>query len=220
MRCYHCGQEIENDAQHCIYCGANQGAGATVVLDQSFNPYAADAESGRTDPLNQEIYQSYNGYTQPVATVADPVYVPPVAPAAPVQSGRPVLQLPTNRGLLKMIFLGLITLGIYNVVIFCKMATELNIVASRYDGKRTMPYFAMCSVAPLTLFILPIVWIHKLCNRIGDELNRRGCGYKFSASSFWLWNVLGSFIVVGPFVFQHKLMKSMNLLNGSFNQIG
>lgn len=55
MKCYHCGQEIENGAATCIYCGANQGAGATVVLDQVFNPYAAESENGRTDPLEEQI---------------------------------------------------------------------------------------------------------------------------------------------------------------------
>ena len=51
-------------------------------------------------------------------------YVPPMDPraaqAAPVvyaKDPRPVLQLPTNRGMLKMIFLGLITFGIYPMVI-------------------------------------------------------------------------------------------------------
>ena len=154
-------------------------------------------------------------------------YVPPMDPraahAAPVvyaKDPRPVLQLPTNRGMLKMIFLGLITFGIYPAVIYTKMVTDLNIVASRYDGRRTMSYFAMITLAPLTLGILPWVWIHNMCDRIGIELRRREIKYKFGASTFWLWNVLGSLILVGPFIYMHKLMKAMNLLCEDFNQNG
>ena len=64
------------------------------------------------------------------------------------------------------------------------------------------------------------MWYHKLCARIGEELQRRGSDYKFGPSQFWLWGILGSFILVGPFIFTHKLMKSMNLLNDDFNKKG
>ena len=119
-----------------------------------------------------------------------------------------------------MIFLGLLTLGIYPTVIWSRIVTELNITTSRYDGRRTMPYFGMLMLAPLTLGIYAFVWMHKLCRRIGDELTRRGTGYEFGPSTFWLWNVLGSLIIVGPFVFLYKLMKSMNKINADFNTNG
>lgn len=75
-------------------------------------------------------------------------------------------------------------------------------------------------VGVVTFGIAYIVWFHKLSGRIGRELRRRGINYGFSARTYWLWNVLGTFIVVGPFIYTHKLAKSMNLLCGSFNQIG
>ena len=28
----------------------------------------------------------------------------------------------------------------------------------------------------------------------------------FNATDFWLWNILGSLIVVGPFIYVHKLL--------------
>lgn len=138
----------------------------------------------------------------------------------PAQPVAPKLSLPTKRSLCKMIFLGLITGGIYPMVIYSRIITELNIAASRYDGKRTMPFFGMALLAPLTLSVYPFVWYHKLCARIGDELQRRSIDYKFGPSQFWLWGILGSFILVGPFIFTHKLMKSMNLLNKDFNENG
>lgn len=200
MRCYHCGQEIDNNVQNCPYCGANQGAGATVVLDQMYNPYAAEPESGRTDAL-------WNAQPVAVQTYGSPEVGPRI-------------QFATNRSLLKMFFLGLITFGIYDLVVWCKLITELNVTTSRYDGRRTMPFFAMTYLAPLTLGILPMVWFHNLSERIGDELKRRDIDYKFGSSTYWLWSFLGSLILVGPLVYTHKLLKAMNMINEDFNLKG
>ena len=127
----------------------------------------------------------------------------------------------TNRGMVKTILLSLITFGIYGLVVFSGISTDINIIASRYDGKKTMHFCLLFFlVAPITLGIAAIVWIHRLCARIGNELRRRGIAYGFGAGSFWGWGVLGSFIVVGPFIFLHKLCKAMNLLAADYNARG
>ena len=130
----------------------------------------------------------------------------------------PVGQLKTNKGLLKTILLSLITFGIYPLVVMSSVSTDINIVASRYDGKKTMHYCLLTFiVAPFTLGIGGIVWSHRISNRIGAELNRRGIAYSFSATDFWLWNVLGSLIVVGPFIYLHKMFKAVNEINAHYN---
>ena len=130
----------------------------------------------------------------------------------------PVRQLRTNRSLLKLILLSLITFGIYGLVVMCHISSEINEVASRYDGKKTMHFALVVFVFSwLTMGIVPIVWQHKISNRIGDELQRRNQDYKFSAKDFWLWGVLGALIIVGPFVYCHKFLKSMNLINADYN---
>ena len=205
MRCYHCGQEIQDGSEFCGFCGASQGAGATVVLDQAFNPYGAEVQATKTDELTTMLNQ--------------PTYA--AAPQAQyVPSNRPAIQFATSRALWKMIVFGLLTVGIYDLVIWCKMITELNIAASRYDGQRTMSYFGMCYLAPLTLGIYPLVWMHNLSQRMGNEARRRGMNTKLSASTFWLWGILGSLIVVGPLVYVHKMLKALNHINSDFNVNG
>ena len=195
MKCHYCGAEVAGNQKYCICCGS--------VLELK------KEEIPQWDDLKEE---------PPVREVPKaPVAPAPVVKPAAKRIVPPRIQLPTKRGLGKMIFLGLLTLGIYPIVIWSRIVTELNIAASRYDGKRTMPYFAACMLAPVTLGIYAWVWIHNFCNRIGVELQRRGIDYKFGASTFWLWGVLGSLIIVGPFIFTHKLMKSMNLINADFN---
>ena len=133
----------------------------------------------------------------------------------------PVAQLKTNKGLLKTILLSLITFGIYPLVVMSAVSNDINVVASRYDGRKTMHYLLLLFiVAPLTLGIGAIVWSHNISDRIGNELKRRGIAYSFGAGSFWGWCVLGSLIGIGPLVYMHKLFKAVNLMNGHYNIYG
>lgn len=130
-------------------------------------------------------------------------------------------QLNTNRGLLKFILLSLVTFGIYSIIFYSSLGEDLNLIASRYDGKKSMHYcIIVFLLTPITLGIAALVWVNNVCNRIGRELQRRGINVKFDASTFWLWGVLGSFIVVGPFVFMAKLCKAMNELCQNYNANG
>lgn len=133
---------------------------------------------------------------------------------------RPVWQLATNRGMLKMILLGLITLGIYPTIISAYMAEDINIIACSHDGQRTTHPTAAALLTAITLGIYHFVWTHKLCNRIGNELHRRGINYRFRAKTFWLWCILGLLIGIGPLVYLHKYCKAMNLLAADYNERG
>lgn len=129
--------------------------------------------------------------------------------------------LKINRSLVKFILLSLITFGIYGIVVLSGISSDINTIASRYDGKKTVHYCLMYFVFSwLTLGIYPFIWYHGLSKRIGNELKRRNILYSFGAGSFWGWNVLGAFIVVGPLVYSYKLLKSMNLLCADYNARG
>ena len=198
MICEKCGSELAPGTLFCTACGTAQNQ--TTVLDETM----AAAQFGASPAAAQAAAPQYSVYqTAPVP-----------------QSSAPALQLPTNRGLLKMILLGIITFGIYPIVVMTKIPSEINIVASRYDGRRTCPYFAAMYLTVLTYFVFYFVWMHNMSDRIGTELRRRGYDYKFGASTFWLWGVLGGLILVGPFVYTHKLMKAMNMINTSYNTYG
>ena len=144
---------------------------------------------------------------------------PPRMTPPPVAA--PIAQLKTNRSLLKFILLSLVTFGIYSIVVMSSISTDINTIASRYDGKKTMHYCLVLFVlSGLTLGIFPLIWKHQLSERIGNELTRRGIDFQFGAETFWLWGVLGSFILVGPFIYTHKLLQSMNLLCEDYNVHG
>ena len=139
---------------------------------------------------------------------------------APIMNG-PARKLKTNRGMIKYILLNLVTLSIYNLVFFSGISEDLNLVAGRYDGKKTMHFLLLFFiVGPITLGIADLVWFHKMSKRVGNEARRRGIATTFGAGSFWLWNVLGACIVVGPFVYLHKLAKTMNQICENYNTMG
>ena len=218
MTCPYCKKDVLPGSRYCLNCGTRQELEFVTKEFPEINP---ETFSEIIPEIAQEPMPELQTILDEVLSVsAAPNPTDKPAAAEPKSRENNKLQLPTKRSLAKMFFLGLITLCIYPVVIWSRIVTELNIVASRHDGKRTMPYFAMVMLAPLTLGILPLVWMHNFCGRISDELNHRQIIYRFGARDYWLWGVLGSLILVGPFIFTHKLMKSMNKINDDFNRRG
>ena len=129
--------------------------------------------------------------------------------------------LPINRGLAKFFLLSMITLGIYGIVVLAQISSEINTVATRYDGRKTTNYLWVFFLwGWLTGGIAYFVWFHKLSNRIGNELQRRKIPYSFGASDYWLWCVLGACVGFLPLVYSHKLLSAMNHLNADYNQKG
>ena len=137
------------------------------------------------------------------------------------QNTPPAGQLNTKRTLVKYILLGLVTFGIYPIVFWSGISQDINTIASRYDGKKTMHFcLVFFLLTGLTAGIYTLVWYHQLSNRMGAEAKRRGLNCELSAKDFWLWNILGSFIIVGPFVYANKVAKCSNLLAEDYNARG
>lgn len=130
-------------------------------------------------------------------------------------------KLSTDRSLLKFVLLNIITLGIYGIVVLSNISNDINTIAQKYDNKHTMHYCLIVFLLSwLTLGIASLVWFHRLSERIGNEQVRRGLEHKMSTETFWGWYFLGSFIIVGPFIYMHKLLHSMNELCADYNMRG
>ncbi len=268
MKCHYCGAELLDNDIFCRHCGTRrQNEAAEVAAAAAESSPVAEAPAAEAPavvpvaapepmpvpapapaPVCETRRPAWQPYGAPVPKQEEPLFDFEKAHAA----AAPKLQLPTRRGLFKMILFSILTFGIYPVVIWSRLVGEVNMVASRYDGERSMSFFGMIMLAPLTLGIHSLVWIHKLCRRIGAELQRRNLSYTFGPRDFWVWNVLLGFLsgvclgvcsslyitgfdvapllwallivgiltLLGPFIFTHKLMKSMNKLNGDYNVNG
>lgn len=241
MYCSQCGQQMPNNAPVCPSCGAPQGN--TKFCSNCGTRIAANAVACPNCGARLEV-------TRAAAAAAPVAQMPPIIINNTSSSNNtntnnnnlnnangggsiyqnqnyggyargPVKQLRTNRGLLKMILLSLITLGIYGLWVMYTITEDVNTIATPYDRKTTMNFLLLAFVFSwLTLGIAPFVWYHRISNRIGNELLRRGIPYKFGAGTFWGWGILGVIIIIGPLVYCHKMMKSMNLLCADYNVRG
>lgn len=134
---------------------------------------------------------------------------------------RPVAPLRTQRGLLKYVLLGLVTFSIYDIWQMSEVGDSLNLLAFKRDGKHTMHYCLMFFlVGWVTLGIGWLVWYHRVSGRIGEEQAAHGLPVTVTASTFWLWGILGSLIAVGPFIYIYKLLHAMNDLSADYNVRG
>ena len=186
---------------------------------QAYNQYD---QQQYQQTYNQQQYQQTYNQQQYQQTYNQQQYEQPYNQqySQPYQYG-PARQLNTHRGLLKFILLGIITFGIYPLVFFSGISEDINLVASRFDGKKTMHFCLLFFlVGPITFGIADIVWFHNLSSRMGNELTRRGIPYSFGAVDYWLWNVLGSLILIGPLVYIHKLAKASVLIAQDYNTRG
>lgn len=125
-----------------------------------------------------------------------------------------------DRNPVTCLLLNLVTCGIYRIILYYQMAEEVNVVATKYDGKTTMNFLLAMLISIPTCGIFFCIWAHTFCERIGNELKRRNINYEFSEVTYWLWGVLGSLICVGPIVFFYKLITAMNLLNEDYSRNG
>ena len=163
-------------------------------------------------PYQQPPYQQppQQPYQQP------PYQQPPYQQAYPPQ----MVKLRTDFSMGKTVLLSLITFGIYGIIVWMRLVDNINTLATPYDRKNTMNYLLMYLLSIITLGIYPFIWNHQLCDRIGQELYRRRINYELNSSTFWLWGVLGSFIIVGPFIYMDKVFNATNMLSQHYNQFG
>ena len=126
-----------------------------------------------------------------------------------------------DRSFVAWFFLNLITGGIYGLVVMYFIVSDVNEICSPRDGKKTHSYLLMVFLFSwLTLGIYPLVWWHGFSDRVGDALQSRGYPRMLSAGTFWGWNVLGSLILVGPWIFDYKMLQAVNTLAADANNRG
>lgn len=127
----------------------------------------------------------------------------------------------TDRSVLTFVLLTIVTCGIYSFIFFTSLANDLNIAATGRDGKKTMNYCLMVIILnPSTCGIASYIWFHKMSERVGEEAVARGIKTDFGATTFWIWYVLGSMIIVGPFIYMNELCMAMNRIAMSYNTYG
>ena len=79
----------------------------------------------------------------------------------PVPAPMPVKAMNNERALWKFIVFGILTCGIYNIVMWSGIGEDINMAASRRDGKKTMHYcLVFFLLQEVTCGIFSFIWFH------------------------------------------------------------
>ena len=127
-------------------------------------------------------------------------------------------KLQTNRSVWKLMLLSIFTLGIYSILFFIPFSFDIDKIAPKPDRSKTMNYLFAYILSLFTFSIVIDFWHYQMAARVSEALERRDIRYEFGTKDFWLWFILGSLVLVGPFVYFYKLCKAMNLLCAHYNE--
>ena len=118
----------------------------------------------------------------------------------------------------KLMILSILTFGLYTIMFFIPLSFDLDIVDPKRERGKTMNFLLAYILSIFTFQSVIIVWHYHIAERIEEALSRRNIEYDFGTDDFWKWYFLGSLILVGPFIYFHRLCKAMNLLCENYNQ--
>jgi hypothetical protein len=126
--------------------------------------------------------------------------------------------LTTNRSLLAYIFLGLITLGIYDYYVLYTISRDLNIACSG-DGKETPGMVEFIMFGLLTCGIYQLYWYYSVGNRLAANAPRYGLQFPENGTTVLLWVLFGAFLCgIGSFIGIDILLKNTNAICDAYNR--
>lgn len=125
--------------------------------------------------------------------------------------------LKTDRKMWTLMLFNILTLGLYSILFFIPFSFDIDKVAPKRDGGKTMNFLFAYVLSLFTFSVVVDVWHHGIASRIEDALSERDIDYDFGTGDFWGWFIFGSLILVGPYIYFHKLCTAMNLLCESYN---
>lgn len=115
-----------------------------------------------------------------------------------------------ERSLVTYYLFSIITLGIYAIVFWHKLAKDVNLLCEG-DGKKTMKYVPSLLLSIITGSIFGLVWKCKLANRLNENAERYGLKFSESGALVVIYSIFG--LVLGHFI----LIKNFNKMAKAYN---
>lgn len=131
-----------------------------------------------------------------------------------------VSHIKTDRGILKLILLSLITCGIYDLWFIYDLAKDVNIMCEG-DGKKTAGLLKMMLLSLITCGIYGIYWWIAIADRMYLNGPRYNLQVPNKGSSVLFWMLLGLFCL--PFlifVAYYQVIENANALAIAYNDRG
>lgn len=115
-----------------------------------------------------------------------------------------------ERSLVAYYLFSILTLGIYAIVFWHKLAKDVDTLCEG-DGKKTMKYIPSLLLSIITGSIFGLVWKCKLANRLNDNAERYGLRFSESGALVVIYSIFG--LVLGHFI----IIKNFNKMAKAFN---
>lgn len=126
--------------------------------------------------------------------------------------------LKTDRSLLVLIVLNLITCAIYNLYFIHKLAKDVNILCEG-DGKETPGLLKYFCFTLITCGFYSYFWWYNLCNRMQENAPRYGLRFSENGTSYLVWTLVGAMSCgVGYFYATYMVIRNMNELCKQYNK--
>ena len=98
-------------------------------------------------------------------------------------------KLQTNRSMWKLMFLSIVTLGIYSIFFFIPFSFDIDKVSPKDDHSKTMNFVFAYILSLFTFSIVLDFWHYEIAGRIEEALSNRNINYNFQTKDFWCWFV-------------------------------
>ena len=123
----------------------------------------------------------------------------------------------TNRSIIALILLSIVTFGIYPLFFWHKYVRDLNKVCAG-DGRNTNGLLVAILLSIITFGIYSIVWTYGMQNRLRDNADRYNAGLIKGGGTVLCWSIFGSLLFgIGPLVALYIQIDSMNRLCYGYN---
>ena len=121
-----------------------------------------------------------------------------------------------QRSLSTLILLSIVTCGIYSIYFWYMWTEDVNKMCAG-DGKESPNYIIVTLLSVVTCGIYGIFWFYKQGNRLQEDAPKFGLTFSENGTSVLMWMIFGSFIIIGPYVAMHILIKNVNAMALVYN---
>lgn len=123
----------------------------------------------------------------------------------------------TNRSIIVLILLSILTCGIYPLFFWYSYVKDVNRMCAG-DGKNTNGILMFFLLSLITFGIYAIVWQYGMQNRLRDNASKYNAGLIKGGGTVLCWSIFGSLLFgIGPLVALYIQIDSINRLAYGYN---
>lgn len=233
MLCKKCGAQLEEGAKFCSECGAKVESDEKSVYKEAFDQAKSDIKNGAEkagtkakdfigkaeDVTKQTFATAGSAVGAAVSDVEDTLgRVTASSSTGGTQQPADGRALRSNRSILALILLSIITCGIYSYYNIYAIARDVNI-ACFDDDENTPGLLVYILLSFVTCGFYNLYWLYKLGNRLSANASHYGIEMREDGSHIILWKILGIFICcIGSYYGDYILLKNTNLICDAYNR--